>query len=83
MGKTGEEMRLYKKMYYLNNKSNLIDYSKSYYTYQKCNGNLTDEMIDTQMTKFLKKYKKHSRSYKDFSTEKIKIAKKKIKISFN
>ena len=81
--KNSEEMRLYKRMYYLNNKSNLIDYSKSYYTYQKCNGNLTNEMINEEMKKFLRKYKKHNSNYKDCSSEKIKISKKNIKISFN
>ena len=42
-------MTQYKRCYYLFNKKKLIEYSKNYYTYKKCNGDFTNAEISDNM----------------------------------
>lgn len=80
--KSIEDVKLYKRMYYLSNRKKLCEYSKNYYTYQKAKGDLSNEEISEQMKKFLKTYKKHSKKeLKNFGL--CKICKEPITISFN
>jgi len=79
--KSENEMKLYKKMYYLNNKKKLCDYSKNYYTYKKCRGNLTNDQINENFNKFLKSYKKNKTNSKNVNN-KCSIKKENIIISF-
>ena len=77
--KSYEDIREYKRMYYLANRKKLCEYSNNYYKYKKCNGDFTDEQIDSQLKLFLTKYKKHSPSTKTV----IQIKKLPVTISFN
>lgn len=77
--KSYDEIKQYKKLYYLNNKIKLCNYSTNYYKYKKCNGEFTNEQISEQLKHFLEKYKKHNKS-KD---EKITIRKDNILICFD
>lgn len=77
--KSYEEVKQYKKLYYLNNKKKLCDYSTNYYKYKKCKGEFTNEQISEQLKLFIDKYKKHSTKKDDT----IKIRKDVFKISFD
>tara|TARA_R100000951_G_scaffold8297_3_gene7547 strand:- start:6460 stop:6699 length:240 start_codon:yes stop_codon:yes gene_type:complete len=69
--KSYDDIRHYKRMYYLANKDRLCNYSTNYYKYKKCNGEFSNEEIDSQLRLFIKKYKKHS----EIRENKIKIRK--------
>ena len=77
--KSYDDIRHYKRMYYLANKDRLCNYSSNYYKYKKCEGKFSNDEIDSQLKHFIKKYKKHT----DIEENKIKIEKKDIKVSFN
>ena len=67
MGKPPQQLTMneYKRCYYLFNKHKLIEYSKNYYTYKKCNGDFTNLDISDNMRLFLSKYKQHSKKDKE------------------
>jgi hypothetical protein len=78
--KSYDDIRHYKRMYYLANKDRLCNYSNNYYKYKKCNGEFSNEEIDSQLRLFIKKYKKHS----EIRENKIQIRKNEsIVVSFN
>ena len=77
--KSYDDIKQYKRLYYLNNKKRLCDYSSNYYKYKKCAGDFTNEEIDVQLKEFINKYKKHS----DIQKNKIKIEKDEYIISFD
>lgn len=60
MGKSESEIKVYKRMYYLLNQKKLCEYSRNYYSYKKCQGDLQVEDINVQMKNFLKNYKKNN-----------------------
>jgi len=76
--KSYDDIKHYKRMYYLANKDRLCKYSCNYYKYKKCEGKFSNDDIDGQLKKFINKYKKHT----DIEENKIKIEKKEIKVSF-
>lgn len=73
-----DDIKHYKRMYYLANKDRLCNYSSNYYRYKKCEGKFSNDEIDSQLRTFISKYKKHT----DIEENKIKIEKKEIKVSF-
>jgi hypothetical protein len=73
-----DDIKHYKRMYYLANKDRLCNYSSNYYRYKKCEGKFSNDEIDSQLRTFINKYKKHT----DIEENKIKIEKKEIKVSF-
>ena len=78
--KSYDDIRHYKRMYYLANKDRLCNYSTNYYKYKKCNGEFSNEEIDSQLRLFIKKYKKHS----EIKDNRIQIRKNEsIVVSFN
>ena len=76
-------MTQYKRCYYLFNKKKLIEYSKNYYTYKKCNGDFTNAEISDNMKIFLSKYKQHNKKDKLEPKPNIKIKKGDFILSFN
>lgn len=76
--KSYEDIKHYKKMYYLANKQRLCTYSNNYYKYKKCEGEFSNNEIDKQLRAFIDKYKKHC----DDKERKLEIIKKPIIISF-
>ncbi len=73
-----DDIKHYKRMYYLANKDRLCNYSSNYYRYKKCEGKFSNDEIDSQLRTFINKYKKHT----DIEENKIKIEIKEIKVSF-
>ena len=53
----------YKRCYYLYNKKHLLEYSKNYYTYQKCAGKIDDDRMTESMKQFTATYKRHSKNH--------------------
>jgi len=78
--KSYQEIQNYKKSYYLVHRKKLCQYSKNYYKYSKCYGNLSDNEISQSLKDFINKYKSN---YKKNEKGKIKIKKEQINISFN
>jgi len=62
----------YKRCYYLYNKKHLLEYSKNYYTYQKCAGKLDDDRMTESMKQFAATYKRHSKTCEPKKEIKIK-----------
>ena len=82
--KSQQEIREYKKLYYIHNRNKLCNYSNSYYHYKKCAGDLTEHEIDEKMKLFLKSYKNHTRKiHNDDIMNKIKIKRQNIVLNFN
>ncbi len=77
--RTYEEVKLYKKEYYRENRERLCIYSSNYYKYKKYENDLRNHEIDNELKQFIKKYKKHS----DINDNKMKIKKQDIIISFS
>ena len=77
--KSYSEIQTYKRNYYLLNKRKLCEYSKCYYKYSKCKGDLSTEEISESLRQFMNKYKKN---YKKNDMCKIQINHKPISISF-
>ena len=65
------DFKNYKKCYYLFNRQKLIEYSKNYYIYKKCNGDLGDIEITENMKKFLEHYKKKNNLEQTIKIKKV------------
>ncbi len=78
--KSYSEIQEYKRNYYLLNKRKLCEYSKCYYKYSKCNGDLSTEEISESLRNFIGKYKKN---YKKNEITKVEIKRKPTIICFS
>tara|TARA_R100000935_G_scaffold54686_1_gene83824 strand:- start:504 stop:758 length:255 start_codon:yes stop_codon:yes gene_type:complete len=81
--KTPEQIKLYKKLYYLHNKQKLCEYSKNYYTYQKCKGDIDNDQINVQMKEFLRNYKKNNNNKNKSNIINVKIEKEFTTLKFD
>ena len=71
----------YKRCYYLYNKKHLLEYSKNYYTYQKCAGKIDDDRMTESMKQFTASYKKHPK--KTNNNRPVIIGRRNITIKFD